>query len=90
MSYSYKPYSIQLQSFYQRVDHNIWSYNTEAKLRFPSSTSLDVSFTKYVEELKTETVRMDYFTFYLNLGAFAAETNSIIDAGIGSWWSEKE
>lgn len=72
------------KSYYMIVDNNIWAYNLSEELKFSTGISEEISYTKYIEDVRNQRAdeEMGCLKFYFNwLGA--EDTNSIVKIGAG-------
>lgn len=75
-------FALTLHSAYQRIDADTWSYDIGGKMRLPSSFAIDISNTRYDEDLGGgRNDRMGFFESHFSYGISVEELQ--IDIGIG-------
>ncbi|MBI4713025.1 MAG: hypothetical protein HY762_06980 [Planctomycetes bacterium] len=82
------PVALQFKTDYQRVAYNITSYGIRGKLSTQSSLTWDMSNQVYLEEINlpggtSQFDSINYFDTHIGTCAFTADTNTVVDFGIG-------
>ena len=72
------------QGYYLRINNNLWAYHLNNEFRFPSGTTFELSYTKYIEDVSNQekNERMSWFKGYFN-GYCLENSNWNIKLGIG-------
>ncbi len=83
ISESYNGFALQLRSFYQKVESDLWGYGVYGKLLMPSGFSGDMYYNRYREEMEGSTDTMNFFTMHFNFAGLASDTNTVFELGLG-------
>lgn len=83
---NYSELALQLRSYYQKVDSDLWSYGLYGKILFPNSVSLDIFSADYLEDVDDGTDRMEYLSVHYNIGGLGSNSNMVIELGLGAWF----
>ncbi|MBI4835584.1 MAG: hypothetical protein HY811_12295 [Planctomycetes bacterium] len=83
ISESYNGFALQMRTFYQKVESDLWGYGVYGKLMLPSGFSGDMYYNRYREEMDDATDTMNFFSMHFNFAGFASDTNTVFELGLG-------